>query len=445
MKLRGGYNINLAGRPDGRLESLPEPDVLSLPLDGPRLAFSRVLVTDGQPVRQGQALARDPRLGLPLIAPRGGTLRHDGQNLRIENPQRQEALPVDEPAEADPRLRLRARLVEAGAWNSVFDAHTGAVADPRVEPEALIVSTIHREPFCARGDVQIEADRAAFLEAIERLQTLLAYQPIHLVVPKTDTPLARQIVDDLRGHAYVRPLHIPPDYGLDDFHVLARHLGYRPSGQRVWALRVEGVLAVGEALRTGRAVCGHVVSIGGPAAADPRHVRAMAGYPLDAMAGARGGCRILDGGVFRGMAVEPDQQGLAPGCTGLTLLPDAAERTLLGFARPGLSTRSFSRWYASSLRGGFVERMTTALRGERRACVACDHCRRVCPAGLMPHLIHKALHAGDLDEAEALGLDLCVACGLCSFVCPSKLELRRQFVEAQAQLAAEHVVEGGVS
>jgi len=74
--------------------------------------------------------------------------------------------------------------------------------------------------------------------------------------------------------------------------------------------------------------------------------------------------------------------------------------------------------------------------------VACGLCEQVCPAGILPHVIHKALYARSLDDAERLRVDLCVRCGLCALVCPSKIELRAQFVEAQDALRAEHAEAG---
>ena len=55
----------------------------------------------------------------------------------------------------------------------------------------------------------------------------------------------------------------------------------------------------------------------------------------------------------------------------------------------------------------------------------------------MPYLIHKYLYQDELEEAERLRTDLCVKCGLCSYVCPSKIELRKQLVEAQERIQLE--------
>ena len=66
----------------------------------------------------------------------------------------------------------------------------------------------------------------------------------------------------------------------------------------------------------------------------------------------------------------------------------------------------------------------------------------MCPAGIMPHLIHKYLYGDNLEDAEAAGVDLCVGCGLCACVCPSKLELRQEILDAKALIRRELHDEG---
>ena len=100
----------------------------------------------------------------------------------------------------------------------------------------------------------------------------------------------------------------------------------------------------------------------------------------------------------------------------------------------------------SSLCSVFPEHMTNAVRGELRPCVSCGFCEKVCPAGIMPHRLHKLIYAvivhiqqaiDDIDAVEQFRIDLCVECGLCSFVCPSKIELMRQFQEMKETIKAE--------
>ncbi len=434
---KGGYDVPLAGRPESRTETLAEPDVLFLPLLSRRFAFTESAVRDGQTVRAGDVLARDPeRHGVPLLAPRGGTVRPEA----VEGHVVLEDLTADGADEArtdesDPRRKL----VDLGAWRSVEDAHTGKVPDPSVPPAAVIVSTVRLEPFGSRGDVQLRSELEAFSRGLERVQGLLEYQPIHFVMPEIQSAFAREVRENLRGHAFLQIATIPLRYPMDDFALIARGLGLEAHKGPVWAMRTDGVLAIDRALTGSRPTLESLATTGGPAAREPRHLHLPTGYPLDALRSAEfaDGARIVLGGAMTGERVDPNLKGVPLECPGLTGFEPMRERQLLGWIRPGWSRRSYSRTFLSSLRGQFAERIPSALRGERRACVACGHCEEVCPARIMPHMIHKYLYQGSLDDAERLGVDLCVGCGLCSYVCPSKIELREQLLDAQRELAEE--------
>jgi Na(+)-translocating NADH:ubiquinone oxidoreductase A subunit len=444
--LRGGYNVLFPGRPSKTIEVLPEPKTLDLPLTSRRFAFSDVLVKEGDRVAAGQILARDPdSFSLPLLAPLPGTVRLRGaeNHIILEN-----AGPVGDAGET-PAVQTdalsadekREKLVALGAWQFFSDAHTGDLPDPSRSPRAVFVSTVALDPFVARGDVQLRNRVTDFARGLENLQSLLEYQPIFLVMPDIHSALASEIREMTRGRAWVRRVEIPLRYGLDSPPVLARRLGLmHDPEQPVWALRTEGVFAIDRALSLSLPCTERIISVGGPAVESPVHARAMPGYSLKAILEERvtnGPVRVINGGALAGEAIGPDTLGLDVECTGLTVVPEHTDRELLTFVRAGWNRTSYSKCYLSSLRKPFAGRLTTGLLGERRACISCNACEEVCPARIMPHLIHKYLYQGALDLAERARVDLCVECGLCSFVCPSKIELRQQFVDAKLQLRRE--------
>jgi Na(+)-translocating NADH:ubiquinone oxidoreductase A subunit len=286
----------------------------------------------------------------------------------------------------------------------------------------------------------------SFCRALEHLQSLLEYQPIYHALPDNRSAFARRVRDVLRGYAWIQLVQVPLRYPMDHFTLLARTLGLKRDPDRpVWALRTEGVLAVDRVCSDGLPCTDRVVSVAGPGVTDPTHVAAMIGYPIAALRAvhvANGPVRVIKGGALTGEPIPDNQQGLDTECTSLTILPEPASRELLGWIRPGRSRRSYSHGFVGNLRRVFAERFTTALRGERRPCVSCGFCEQVCPAGIMPQVIHKYLHQDLLDDVEAAGADLCVECGLCSYVCPSKIELRRQIIDAKEAIRREHDREG---
>ena len=453
MKWRGGYDIDLSGRPAGQVRPLALPARLLLPLKTPRFDFAEIKVEDRQQVAPGHVLATDPQnFSVPLLAPYGGSvlldqmpghLILDGVEPAPEEPFDEQAERVHIPAAFGQIGIKRYKLVKLGAWQYVSDAHTGRPVNPFGTPSAVIVSTVHLEPFTARGDVQMHKRLPPFIRGLEQLQTLLEYQPIYLVMPDIQSAFAQEVRQTIRGYAWARLVQVPLRYPFDHPGLLARRLGLSPDPENpVWMLPTAGVLALDRALTLSRPCTVRIISLGGPAVEEPVHLKAVVGYPIhDILAGrvGDGPVRVIGGGALTGQALDGDDapQGLDAECQGLTVLPEHSGRELLGFTRPGWDRRSYSRCFLSSLRGAFSQRLTTALRGERRPCVACGQCEEVCPAGIMPHRIHRLLYRDELEQVERSRVDLCVACGLCSYICPSKIELREQVEAAQQTIAEE--------
>lgn len=459
MKLRGGYDILLEGRPSASVEVLPEPDVLYLPLRSRRFAFRQLCVKEGQRVVAGQAVARDPdNYSVPLLAPLAGTVRLEVAEGHVvldelaslaEGPEH----PLSDVPHVPEDLNLgsmgmkRYKLLALGAWQFTSDAHTGALPDPFGTPRAVIASALRLEPFGARGDVQLSKRLSPLIRGLEQLQGLLEYQPIYLVVPDISSELADRVHEAIRGYAWVKLVQTPLRYPFDNFATLARWLGFKQDGDGpVWAIRTEGMLAFDRALTLSQSCTVRIVSLGGPKVVSPVHFKAMVGYPIESILAGRikdGEVRVIDGGVLTGQTLDPQQKGLQAECYGLNVLAEQTDREMLGFVRPGGDRRSYSKCFTSALRPARPEPLTTGLRGEKRPCIACGFCEEVCPAGIMPNLIHKLLYADDLEQLDLVGLDLCVACGLCSHLCPSKIELLEGILEARETVQRElHGIDG---
>ena len=450
MKFRGGYNVLLEGRPEGTVEVMPEPKTLFLPLRSKRFTFSELAVEDGEQVNAGDVLAKDPdNHGVPLLAPRAGRVRltQAERHVVLEGVVKSsEHADMDETEIQHIQRKLgasgtgRYKLLMLGAWQFLYDAHTGALPDPMGTPQAVIVSTLSLEPFVARGDAQLAKRLLNFTRGLEHLQSLLEYQPIYLVLPDIKSEFADQVRNHIRGYAWVKMVEIPLRYPYDGFAILARYLGMAPSGGPVWATRTEGVLAIDRALTLQKPCLVRIVSVGGTGVGSPGHISVMPGYPLQAIKDERAfdpDTRVIDGGALTGEALGDDALGIGAECRGLTALPELRDREFFGFVRPGSDRNSYWPCFLSSLRKKLRERLTTGMRGEGRPCVSCNSCEEVCPAGITPHLIHKYLYQDLIEEAARARVDLCVECGLCSFVCPSKLDLREQFVQAKKLVEQE--------
>ncbi|MBN1457094.1 MAG: 4Fe-4S dicluster domain-containing protein [Sedimentisphaerales bacterium] len=450
MKLKGGYNILLAGRPGSTVEVLPEPEVLYLPLRTKRFDFGDICVKDGQHVELGEVLAKDAaNFSIPLLSPRAGVVRLNAAEGHIvleditkyqKQPKTEQAnVPHVEHGSGTVRSKIE-KMVSLGAWEFFCDAYDGNVPDPDEKPQAVIVSTVSLEPFLSRGDAQLKNRLLKFTRGLEHLQSLLEYQPMYLVMPQVRSSFASKVKDHLRGYAWVKLIEVRSKYPYDNFNILARRLKLKKDGGPVWCIKTEGVLATDRALTRSSPCLARILSIGGPEAKNPVHVKGVTGYPIKTILDKYANddnVRVICGGMLTGQTCGEGALGIDSECRGLTLMPEHTEREFLGFVRPGFDRSSYAPCFLSALRLKHRESFSTAMRGEGRPCVSCNFCEEVCPAGIMPHLLHKYLYKDLIEEADEARIDLCVRCGLCSFVCPSKIELTKQFIEAQDLIEKE--------
>jgi len=450
VRFRGGYNILLKGKPASAVSAMPEPKVLYLPLRSERFTFTDIRVKNGQKVTGGDVLASDPdNYAVPLLAPRTGTVRLkavEGHIVLEDAAQLEERADIAEKEMSHVERQMgaagikRYKLLSLGAWQFFYDAFTGALPDPLGTPQAVIVSTLSLEPFLARGDVQLHKRLLNFTRGLEHLQSLLEYQPIYLVMPNISSEFANLIRNQIRGYASVKMLEIPLKYPYDHFEILARRLNLKRSGDPVWAVRTEGVLAVDRALTLTKPCTVRIVSIGGMGVNMPTHMKVMPGYPIQKIKDKHvfePAARVINGGILTGEILPAETLGVDTECRGITVLRELEEREFLGFIRPGWSRHCYADCYLSSLRKKFSEQLNTGIRGELRPCISCNYCEEVCPAGIMPYLIHKYLYADLIEEAEQARVDLCIECGLCSYVCPSKIDLRKELIDAKALIEKE--------
>ena len=444
----GGLNIQLAGKPGKLIEKLVEPKTLYLPTSSTRFSFTDVQVEQGQQVQAGDALATDPaNWNLPLLAPRSGKVElnqvPDHITLEDISPVQESSPAGDQPSFAVTGKRdntSATKLVTLGAWQFLYDAFTGQSPNPHETPQAVIVSIVNLEPYVARGDIQLSEYLTEFTRGLEHLQSFLEYQTIFLIIPARRSSFRAQVRERIRGYAWAQFVEIPMRYSCDHFNILGRKLKLKRNEAPVWALHTEGVLAIDRALTLEKPTLNRIISVGGNAVESPTHVRLTPGYPVKAIRDKfvrETAVRAINGGVLTGKTIGPEYLGIDIECKGLTFIPEIKEREFLGFMRPGWDRSSYGRSFLSTLRGRFSEHYNTTIRGEGRPCIGCSYCDEVCPARILPHVIHKYLYRDMIEEVDRAMVDLCIDCGLCSYVCPSKIDLREQFIAAKALLKQE--------
>lgn len=180
-----------------------------------------------------------------------------------------------------------------------------------------------------------------------------------------------------------------------------------PADVGVTCLNVATAAAAGHWALSGEPLTTRIVTVTGSGVARPTNVRARIGTPFAALVAAAGGyrdepLRLIAGGNMMGRALATDEIGLtkAVNCVFVATAADLGAR----------------------------------LRAREQPCIRCGDCAAVCPAGLLPQQIHRAVAAGSDAAAVDLGLRDCIDCGCCDYVCPSQIPLALRFRVARGRL-----------
>ena len=113
-------------------------------------------------------------------------------------------------------------------------------------------------------------------------------------------------------------------------------------------------MAIGKFFESGKLYTKRVISIAGPAAKNPRHIRTRQGACLSEIIRTEANsdtARVISGSVFNGRAQTKAFDYLGRYHRQVTLLEDEFEREFLGWMLPGSDKFSVTRAFSSSLLG----------------------------------------------------------------------------------------------
>lgn len=458
MKFRGGYTPKISGRPLSTVEESPFPERLFVSLERGGLSYVPV-VRAGQKVGFGDPLAEVKVDGgtLQLPSPASGKVAKTGeinQTIILEElspdtaTSRFKAYRPERITDAD----TREVLSKAGIWPFFWSSRTGGLPalSESEKPKAIVMNCVLAEPFRARGRVIIRRSWSRIMQGIRFLPRLLAdYGRVEIILTHVHDPVARQMYADLAGYAWVRLHPVPVTYPIENplilIKILRKAVPFFKAGDTIWLIDVQGIEALGACLAEGMPLHQRVVTTGGPGAASPKHHSVRVGSPVSLLSPKKGDLEkvhILRGGLLKGVPLDSGADGVQYDDDAFFYLPEVSTRQFLGFLRPGFDRTCYAPCFATRLTGGADRHISILLRGERRPCIACGLCEKICPAQIMPQILHRYLYRDALEEAEKAGLERCVDCDLCTYVCPSKIELQKQFSETRQRLRMERGEEG---
>lgn len=382
----------------------------------------------GDQVKKGQVVFEDKKTpGVKYTAPAAGTVVEINRGAK----RKFESLVIEVSGEEEVtfdaigqnwkdlnRDYVASVLVESGLWTTLRTRPFDKVPSIESVPSSIFVTAIDTDPLAVNPEIAVAQKSEEFLLGLRALTQLTDH--IHVCVgPTVDVP--GEGVEGVEFHVFDGP----HPAGLPGTHI---HL-IDPVGpnKTVWHIGYQDVSAIGTLVLTGKLDSQRYISIGGPAAKEPRLLLTCVGASLDELTENElndDGVRVISGSVLSGRRASAPVNFLGRFHNQISLLSEGNHRDFLGWQRPGFDQFSVTRAFASALNSAKSFAMTTSKGGSKRSMVPIGSYEKIMPLDILPTQLLRALIVGDTEQAQLLGcLELAEEdLALCTFVCPGKYE-----------------------
>jgi Na+-transporting NADH:ubiquinone oxidoreductase subunit A len=433
IKLKKGFDINLAGKAEARIAGEVHPDTVALkPTDFHNLRRPKLLVKEGDVVKAGTPLLYDkmqeqvmytaPVSGEVIEIKRGERRRILEIRILADKEIAFESFPKYSAADLGALSREAAleQLLKSGVWPQIIQRPYGVVADPADMPSAIFISSFDTHPLAPDYGYVLKGEEKYFQAGLDVLKKL-SNGPVHL---------------SLNGNAEVAPIFAQAKnvtvhkfsgkHPAGNVGVQIHHISPIVKGQIFWTVNPQAVVQMGKLFLEGVYDASKLIALVGSEVKQPAYLRTYSGVNLKKVVDGKlkaGHLRVISGNVLTGTNVGSE------GYLGyydqmVSVIPEGDEYELLGWLKPSASKLSFHRAFGllSFLNPKKEFVLTANTQGEERAFVQTGAFEKVTPMDIYPEYLLKAIMAEDYDGMEALGIydvieeDL----ALCEFIDVSK-------------------------
>ena len=427
IKIKKGLDLPIGGAPDMHVEDGPPVSRVALVGGDYQGMKPTLLVAEGDRVVLGQPVFNDkknpevvycaPAAGKVIAINRGE--RRLFLSLVIEvSGDDEKTFPVISVNQLDQLTdgEVQQQLIAAGLWPAFRTRPYSKVPVPGTEPAALFVTAIDTNPLAADPQVAISEKAAEFEAGLKIVRHLTNGKTYLCKAPGAQIPAPQRItVSEFAGS---HPA------GLVGTHI---HFLEQVNHQRmVWHIGYQDVIAIGHLFLTGRILTERIISLAGPAVANPRLIRTRLGACLSELVDGQlqtENPRVVSGSVLTGHTAEGAHDFLGRFHNQVSVLEEDCQRQFMGWCMPGFDKFSVKNLFASALLPRRELPLTTSTHGSLRAMVPTGAFEKVMPLNVKATWLLRTLLTLDTDLAQELGCleldeeDL----ALCSFVCSGKM------------------------
>lgn len=409
IRIRRGFNLNLAGEANKILIDSPTSKTFALKPDDFFSTTPKLLVKEGAKVKKGSPLffsKQNPRIH--FVSPVAGEVTAIVRGAKrkilevvITEDSTQGVVKHDIPAlnELD-RNQVIELLLKAGAWPFITQRPYGTVAQPEDSPKAIFVSAYTTAPLDVDYEFLLKNNKAEFQKGIDVLAQLC---------PKVT------LTADASFKGFFEKINNADIVGVSGSHpagnvgVQIHKLNPINAGERVWVVNPEDVANIGALFLNGEFSAQRTVAVVGSSVKNPQYYKTTIGTSLAALLDNveidnNQPNRYINGDVLSGTATSSDSY-IGYYNNLFSMIPEGNNYRMFGWLPfvdnniPSMSKTSFS-WLFKK-RKSIVD---TNLNGEERALVVTGEMEKVLPMDIYPMQLLKACMIEDVERMEALGI-----------------------------------------
>lgn len=433
IRLKKGFDINLAGKPAPTVATVDQPELFAVkPTDFYGIYMPKVVVKEGDTVKAGAVLFHDKKNEKIVF-----TAPVSGEVVEIKRGEKRKLLEVKILADKSiehvqfqkysvsdltsiSRDAVVDQLLKSGVWVNIVQRPYGIVADPTETPKSIFISAFDSAPLAPDYNILFKGNENYFqagLDILKKLTSGLVHVNVHS--EREISPVFSQ-AKGVELNKFSGP-HPSGCVGVQ-----IHHIDPINKGDVVWTINPYGVIQIGKLFLNGIYDTSRIVAIAGSEVKTPQYYKTYTGASLKKFVEGnlnQEHVRFISGNVLTGTKIERD------GFIGffdhlVTVIPEGDYFEFLGWIKPTASKLSFHRAFGlfSFLNGKKEFVLDSNTRGEPRAFVQSGVFEKVTPMDILPTHLLKAIIAEDYDEMEALGIYEVIEedLALCEFVDVSK-------------------------
>lgn len=438
VKLKKGFDINLAGKADKKIADSPQPETFAIkPTDFIGMKRPKLKVAEGDNVKAGTPVLYDkmqedvmycsPVSGEIVEVKRGA--KRKILEIKILADKQIEYEKFDSYTVSDltnlGKEQAKEQMLKGGVWPQIIQRPYGVVANPEDAPKAIFISTFDTHPLAADPAYTLKDDAEAFKTGVSILKKFTEGS-VHV-----NHDLNAEVSAVFSGADEAQHNKISGPHPAGNVGVQIHHIDPVNKGEVVWTVSPYGVAQIGKLFMKGKYDASRTVALAGSEVSQPQYYKTYVGACINKLTEGKlkqDHVRFISGNALTGERIEAD------GYLGfydnlLSVLPEGDHADFLGWIKPKKDTLSFHRaWGLFSFMNGKNKEyvLDTNTNGEPRAFVQTGTFEQVVPMDIYPTYLIKAIMAEDFDNMEALGIYEIIEedLALCEFIDVSKHDVQ---------------------